>query len=527
VTALQRLVVGAAAAVAIAFATVMLVLPVLGSTAVGAISNWTQVVVPVLTAGVCLDSARRQRDRRQRRVWVLYGVGAFAWGVGQCVFTWYELVAGVSVPIPSVADLAFILYPVLGTAAIWLLPMVDRSRTVKVRSLLDGLVVASSLVFVVWALSLRLLWASGSGDVPSLVVTTAYVVSDMVLLTMVTLLLPDVERARLRVLVPVAAGTAAFAVADIGYVVVTSSTSYMSGEVFDVGWVLGFLGVAVAAAMAHPVVGRSQARTPRTGADLPSWGSILLPYVPVAAAAAVLLWRLGSASPWTGVESGLTGAVILLVLLRQMVALADNRSLLAEVSRQHDQARHDSLHDALTGLANRPLFLDRVGHALDRAGRTGGRTTVLFCDLDGFKQVNDRHGHATGDVVLVEVGHRLSQQVRTVDCVARLGGDEFAVLLEDPRDPDSVVARIEGAMTVPVQAGGVAVHVRCSIGVAHARGAGEGTDQLVSDADHAMYRVKQARQEQQRRRARPGPGPARAGKQESAEDRHEDVARLP
>ena len=491
-TAVQRLVVGAAAAVACAFAAAMSVLPAIGSPAVGAVSNWTQIVVPLLTAVVCLDSARRQRDRRQRRAWTLYGIGALSWGVGQCVFTWYELVAHVVVPVPSVADAAFILYPVLGTAAIWLLPLVPRSRTVNVRSLLDGLVVASSLVFVVWALSLRLLWADGGGDVASLVVTTTYVVSDMVLLTMVALLLPDVGRARRRVLVPVALGTACFAVADIGYVVVTSATSYSSGEAFDVGWVLGFLGVAVAAVLAHPTNGPLPERVTRALSGLPSWGTILLPYVPVLAATAVLLWRLGSGSPWTGAESGLAGAAVLLVLARQLVALADNRSLLAEVSRQHAQARHDALHDALTGLANRALFLDRVGHALDRAERTGGRTTVLFCDLDGFKQVNDLHGHAAGDAVLVAVADRLQQQVRTVDCVARLGGDEFAVLLEDPSDPETVVARIEGAMTVPVRVGGSEVRVRTSVGVAHAHGAGEGTDQLVSDADHAMYRVKQA-----------------------------------
>jgi diguanylate cyclase len=491
-TAVQRLVVGAAAVVACAFATAMVVLPAVGSPAVGAVSNWTQIVVPLLTAVVCLDSSRRQQDRRQRRAWVLYGLGALSWGVGQCVFTWYELVAEVVVPVPSVADLAFVLYPLLGTAAIWLLPVVPRSRTANVRSVLDGLVVASSLVFVVWALSLRLLWASGSGDVPSLVVTTTYVVTDMVLLTMVVLLLPEVGRARRRVLVPVALGTVCFTVADIGYVVVTSATSYSSGEAFDVGWVLGLLGVAVAAVMAHPVPGAGPERA-RTVSALPSWGTILLPYAPVLAASAVLLWRLGSGSPWTGAESGLAGAVIVLVLVRQLVALADNRSLLAEVSRQHAQARHDSLHDGLTGLANRALFLDRVGHALDRADRNGGRTTVLFCDLDGFKLVNDVHGHAAGDAVLVEVARRLSEQVRTVDCVARLGGDEFAVLLEDPGDPETVVARIDGAMTVPIGIGSTQVRVRTSVGVAQAVGAGDGTDQLVSDADHAMYRVKQAR----------------------------------
>ncbi len=523
-TAVQRLVVGVAAVVATTFATAMLVLPADGVVDIGVLSNWTQIVVPVLAAAVCLDGARRQPDRRQRRVWQLFGAGVLSWGVGQSIFTWYEQVGQVVVPVPSPADVAFLLYPLLGVCAIWRLPLRARSRAVSARSVLDGLVVATSLVFVVWALGLRILWADGGGDVVSLLVTTTYVVSDMVLLTMVLLMVPEVGLARRRVLVPVAIGIAAFAVADVGYVVVTSATAYSSGQLFDVGWVLGFLGVAVAAVMAHPRPSGAQDQPLRPGTGLPSWGSMLLPYLFVLGAAGVCVARLGTDDPWTTAETLLACVLVVLVLSRQFVALADNRSLLAEVSSQHVQARHDSLHDALTGLANRALFLDRVGHALDRAERDGGRTTVLFCDLDGFKQVNDVHGHAAGDAVLVEVAHRLSHQVRAVDCVARLGGDEFAVLLEDPSDPDVVVGRIEGAMTVPVQVGTAEVRVRSSIGMAQVRGAGEGTDQLVSDADHAMYRVKQGRQH--RPAAGPAPAPEDdplAAPHQQARDDHDEV----
>ncbi len=492
-TPVQRLVLGAAAAVAVAFATAVVVLSAAGSPVVGVVSNWTQILVPVAASAVCFDSARRQHEARYRRAWRLYGAGSLSWGVGQCVFTWYELVGEVTVPVPSVADVAFLLYPLLAAAAIWLLPDVPHSRAMKLRSLLDGLVIGSSLVFVVWALSLRHLWAAGDGDVAGVVVTTTYVLTDMVLLTMLALLLPVVGPGHRRVLVPVVLGTASFAVADLGYVVVTSSAEYASGQVFDVGWVLGFLGVAVAAALAHPRGGRRPVRRD-PGTDLPSWATILLPYVPVLAASAVLLHRLGSSSPWTGAESALAGSVIVLVLVRQLVALADNRALLAEVSRQHQQARYDSQHDALTGLADRALFLERVTSALERAERTGTEVAVLFCDLDEFKQVNDVHGHTAGDRVLRAVGQRLAAQVRTVDCVARLGGDEFAILLEDGRDADRVAARVEEAAGDPVPVDGGEVHPRMSVGVARSRpGGGLGTDELVQLADGAMYRVKQSR----------------------------------
>ena len=95
-------------------------------------------------------------------------------------------------------------------------------------------------------------------------------------------------------------------------------------------------------------------------------------------------------------------------------------------------------HDTLTSLANRSVFLDRVDHALQIARRRRSRIAVLFCDLDGFKQVNDRFGHNAGDTVLVEVATRISACVRASDTVARLGGDEFAILLEDVLDPYDV-----------------------------------------------------------------------------------------
>lgn len=494
-TVVQRLVVGAAAAVAVVFAAAVVVLSAAGSHLVGAVSNWTQILVPLAAAAVCLDSARRQVDTRHRRAWRLYGAGALSWGVGQSVFTWYELVGRVTVPVPSVADVAFLLYPLLAAAAIWLLPDVERSRAVNLRSLLDGLVIGSSLVFVAWALTLRHLWAAGAGDVAAVVVTTTYVLTDVVLLTMLALLLPVVGPGHRRVLVPVVLGTASFTVADLGYVVVTSASTYTSGQVFDVGWVLGFLGVAVAASLAHPRAGAQPARrTAPAVPEVPSWWTILLPYLPVLVASAVLLLRLGSGSRWTGAESALAGSVVVLVLLRQLVALADNRALLAEVSQQHRQARYDSQHDALTGLADRALFLDRVTGALERAERSSTEVAVLFCDLDGFKQVNDVHGHAAGDRVLRAVAQRLAAQVRTADCVARLGGDEFAILLEDARDAERVVVRVEEAAGDPVPVDGGEVRPRMSVGVARTRaGGGLRTDELVQLADHAMYRVKQAR----------------------------------
>jgi len=156
--------------------------------------------------------------------------------------------------------------------------------------------------------------------------------------------------------------------------------------------------------------------------------------------------------------------------------------------------RHQALHDALTGLANRALLHDHLDRAVCRAQR-GAPLAVLLIDLDGFKQVNDVHGHATGDYLLVNVALRLRDAIRGADTAARLGGDEFAVVLdgmESAGDAFDVADRILAAVQAPLTAaGGADITPRASIGLAifdqHAS-----ADALLHQADTAMYAAKRA-----------------------------------
>ena len=162
--------------------------------------------------------------------------------------------------------------------------------------------------------------------------------------------------------------------------------------------------------------------------------------------------------------------------------------------RKHlaSQLEHQAFHDPLTGLANRALFRDRVAQALARGQRDGTRPTVLFLDLDGFKAVNDALGHGEGDRLLTRVAGRLLNATRGCDTVARLGGDEFAVLLATTAHPDEAVVvaeRIIAALARPVALTVREVVVGASIGIAPAT-PGEGTDEVLRNADLAMYRAK-------------------------------------
>ena len=158
-----------------------------------------------------------------------------------------------------------------------------------------------------------------------------------------------------------------------------------------------------------------------------------------------------------------------------------------------DRIRHRALHDPLTGLPNRVLFLDRLEHALSRLERRGGLAAILFLDLDRFKLINDSLGHQIGDELLAAAAPRLKRAVRASDTVARFGGDEFGILLEDvsnERDAIEMAERIASVFTRPFVLDGSEHFITTSIGIAIARG-GELPAELIRDADAAMYRAKE------------------------------------
>jgi diguanylate cyclase (GGDEF)-like protein/PAS domain S-box-containing protein len=158
-----------------------------------------------------------------------------------------------------------------------------------------------------------------------------------------------------------------------------------------------------------------------------------------------------------------------------------------------EQLKHQAFHDPLTGLANRVLFGDRVSHALARRRRRARSLAVLFLDLDDFKDVNDAIGHSAGDELLREVSRRLERCLRPGDTAARLGGDEFGILLEELADADeaeAVAARVLEALAVPMSISDTEILVSASVGIALSTSRGDRAEELLRNADVAMYAAK-------------------------------------
>jgi diguanylate cyclase (GGDEF)-like protein/PAS domain S-box-containing protein len=176
-------------------------------------------------------------------------------------------------------------------------------------------------------------------------------------------------------------------------------------------------------------------------------------------------------------------------LLGVVQEITESKLLQADLTRL-------ALQDPLTGLANRTLLDDRLRVALARAGRHGSLTGVLFLDLDGFKAINDRHGHHVGDELLKAVAARLRAVLRPADVVARLGGDEFVAICEEIaglEEAHAIASRVEVAIAEPIATAAGPLVVHASVGLALAEGArGADADELIRRADEAMYRAKQA-----------------------------------
>jgi len=185
-----------------------------------------------------------------------------------------------------------------------------------------------------------------------------------------------------------------------------------------------------------------------------------------------------------------------------LIAFAENASLAVTdaktVDALHaavDDALHQALHDPLTGLANRVRFLDRFDHAIKVRRRADFEIAVLYLDIDDFKQINDRFGHVVGDCLLTEVGKRIGRSVRTGDTVARLGGDEFAVLIENASgvaDAERTAIRILEAIRKPMELAGIQVSTSVSIGLVTVGPGPADSNEVLRNADVAMYRAKNA-----------------------------------
>ena len=205
--------------------------------------------------------------------------------------------------------------------------------------------------------------------------------------------------------------------------------------------------------------------------------------------------RLGALDLYRGTAGPLSDAATdaAQILADVTAAYLINAQARADLHESYDRSFESSLHDPLTGLPNRVLLLERLDHAVRRARRSGKLASVLFVDLDRFKQVNDLYGHSVGDELLIAVAQRMTAALRPGDTLARMSGDEFVILCEDldrSTQVDAIARRIGAAVEQTFVLSNRSIDITASVGIAFSGNCDQLSEQLLQDADTAMYQAK-------------------------------------
>ena len=450
-----------------------------------------QTIVP-LVAAVAVAAAARRSTGRLRTSWFLLAAACVSWGLGQAVWTWYEVVLEQEVPYPGLADVGYLGAVPFLLAGVLTFPSRSLRTMGRVRAVIDGLMIVCTVAFASYGTFLGVVYMASEGEWLERALAVTYPAADLLTVAVVLAVLARRVDRFGGPLPVVAAGVVSLAVADSAFAFMTAKGTYGNDPVSDLGWPLGFALLALAAAMpADEETAVASARQPGR-----SWLSASVPYIPLVPGIIVFVNKAFSGETFGPFLAVTSSAAALLLVARQMLTTVENRELTAsleasvsELQEREGQLEFQAFHDPLTQLANRALFRDRLDHALEQ--RRDEAVSVLFVDLDDFKTVNDSLGHDVGDRLLVSVGERLRACVRVGDTVARIGGDEFAILVEsDPAGTEGplIAQRVLSALAVPFSVAERDLRVSASLGLASGRyDTGEG---VLRDADLAMYAAK-------------------------------------
>jgi diguanylate cyclase len=437
-------------------------------------------VFSAVAAASMLSTARRQPPS-MRRTWLMVGIGCVLWTLGEVAWCIYDLTDPGSVPIPSVADVGFLLLPVFGVVGLWQLPS---QRETPIRRVLDAVLVGGSALLIWWVTVLDQMRQTLHGQPAGLTVTVAYPVLDVLLLTTAVLVAARAGLSRPRLLV-LGSGLAVLTVADSMFAWLTASGGYASGAATDAAYMAAFALIAIAPFM------RVERRQVAAVSDVGRFDRRrgIVTFVPFALAVGATLMRRLVGDDVGALPLVLWTLLAGCLLARQYLVIRENHDLVEELIAQRDQLRRSASSDSLTGLANRSALMEILERQLYDARHE--RLTVALLDINDFKLINDSHGHDTGDAVLVEIASRLRRTVRAEDLVARLGGDEFAVVARDIDDDGTALAeRLQAAFVEPVRVGSRRFKVRASVGVIVASDTDHDAHTLLAHADVAMYQAK-------------------------------------
>jgi diguanylate cyclase (GGDEF)-like protein len=497
------------------------------------ISDIVSPVIDLLAMSALVFAATHSRRISNRLAlgWGMLALALFSFALGDITWAIIELYQN-NTPFPSIADGFYLLFYPIFFAGVLILPSTRLSSTEWIKRIIDLSIVLISATLGLWIFVIGPIIGTEFTSLSlEIVLTAAYPVGDLILFFAVLIIIYNMSKINnIGTILLLTLGLIAMIVTDIIFSYQSTLGKYVSGGVLDLGWILSNFLIAFAgihqgiASQTYKVDNLLSNKQPTKIKNRISQILTYLPYIWVAGA----FYLLYSNHNLEGIiNSDLlffgVGLIIGLVIIRQIITLNENYHLLLNLMNAVDQGKlhvselnkanlnlqqeiiqrikvekqlsYDALHDGLTGLANRVLFMDRLEHAVEITKRESEfRYSILFLDIDNFKSINDGLGHSYGDQALIEIAKRLTGCTRSIDTVARFGGDEFIILLEHTLGTNTaktVADRLIAELRRPFYFNRKEIFVTCSIGIVLDISEYNNSEEILRDVDIALYRVKE------------------------------------
>ncbi|RUT33399.1 GGDEF domain-containing protein [Paenibacillus zeisoli] len=447
------------------------------------ISDWLMIIAPCLAMMVFVPMIRKLPGE-QKLFWFLISLGLFGEFLAQSTWAYYDWVLHTPSPDLSEADIFWILQSIAFIAA-----LIIRSKMTiyGLRYSLDMAIILVGTFSISWKYVILPI-VSSTGEFTTLIVDLIYPISDLVILLLNILLIYN-RRTKFVSAVNrfLTAGFLVYIAGDTLYLIFGDLAGYEVDNLLNPLWLAAtFLLTLACIYSAQP---SSDPVLAEREADQRLTRTILLPYVVLGSLVVLMLIEVGLNN---SIVSGIV-ACVLLISLRQVTVMVENRRLLAELKRSLEKSVYLASHDGLTSLLNRRTFEEKLEAYMQGIRRPERRMALMFFDLDGFKQINDTYGHDVGDELLRIVAERMERLKREDMILARLGGDEFIALMphwESEQEIHECAKRLLTAVTEPLIIKEVRLQPRTSIGIALYPDHALTRVDLMKLSDIAMYRSK-------------------------------------
>ncbi len=497
------------------------------------ISDLSAPVIDLVAAGSLFFAAQKsiQSSKRMAYAWYALGAALLAYVIGDVFWSISELYQE-SPLVTSLSNLGYLLFYPLFFVGISLFPTKKLSLLERVKITLDLSIIMIAATLAVWIFIIGpIVGPNPDENVRDLWLTIAYPIGDLIIFFALLVLINNLnQKTNRRPFMILAAGMIIMIVTDMIYTHQSTLGTYSSGGILDLGWIFSNVFISISGIyMALVVNSRNESsvlQSTLSNLQEKPESKIITTLSYIWVIGAFFLLRLYHHSEAIINSNALffsVSGIIGLVITRQIITLNENNNLLSKltealnVGNQHvselnqsnlslqqeiikrkqaeKQLSHDALHDGLTGLPNRVLFMDRLSHAIQLTKREPKlHYSIFFLDIDNFKTINDTLGHNFGDKTLIEIGKRVKCCIRAIDTVARLGGDEFIILLEQTANKNSVievVERISTSLNQPFSYKNKESQISCSIGVVLDIAEYTDSDDVLRDVDIALYRAKE------------------------------------